>query len=162
MLDQVVNAVGLTIWLMLIGLATWSMMRGGLMGIDAGNSRRCCFLGRRPQLDILVDAGRLDQLVSYLSALKSKRALHQSPPWLPTAIPTWRPVKRAFDPSRAKLCQLRRGWLAGASGPGTGAPQCLVGVPSVPRRCLVDVLSVSLRCSVGVTPNESSNEHANE
>ena len=31
-LDQIVNAVGLTIWSMLIGLATWSMMVGGLGG----------------------------------------------------------------------------------------------------------------------------------
>ena len=31
-LDQVVNAVGLTIWSMLIGLATWTMMGGGLGG----------------------------------------------------------------------------------------------------------------------------------
>ena len=35
LLDQVVNAVGLTIWSMLIGLATWSMMGGGVGGIDA-------------------------------------------------------------------------------------------------------------------------------
>ena len=34
MLDQVVNAVGLTIWSMLISLATWSMMGGGVGGID--------------------------------------------------------------------------------------------------------------------------------
>ena len=34
-LDQIVNAVGLTIWSMLIGLATWSMMGGGVGGIDA-------------------------------------------------------------------------------------------------------------------------------
>ena len=32
MLDQVVNAVGLTIWSMLISLATWSMMGGGVGG----------------------------------------------------------------------------------------------------------------------------------
>ena len=34
-LDQVVNAVVLTIWSMLIGLATWSMMGGGVGSIDA-------------------------------------------------------------------------------------------------------------------------------
>ena len=31
-LDQVVNAVVLTIWSMLIGLATWSMLGGGVGG----------------------------------------------------------------------------------------------------------------------------------
>ena len=34
-LDQVVNAVGLTIWSMLVGLATWSMLGGGVGGIVA-------------------------------------------------------------------------------------------------------------------------------
>ena len=143
--------------------------------------------GRHPQLDHLVDAGRFDQLVSHPAALWLKRVFHQSSLWVPSAIATWRPVKPAVAPAgpgsasfagagsgsvsstRTLTCRASqsivptRRCVRARNGCSPVSLRCPIGVPIMaPRRCPVDVLSVSLRCSVGVTPNESSNEHANE